>query len=157
MKKKVISIIIAVLVIGVFLQIPNTLRYKIEKTFGDPNTFFYGINLGVMVDSLGAYDDEIFLDDEPTATIDYSQYGTQKVELFLYGRFVNSADPLVAILNDKVIYNDNPSKEMSNFYSRYYIEKHFVIDLNDGIKEGQNKLVITTGRANKQFSIDIIK
>ncbi|MGM1044774.1 MAG: hypothetical protein ACQEXX_01370 [Bacillota bacterium] len=158
MKKKIIGGILAILIVSVILQFPNYLRYKLESAFGDPHTYFYGMNLGVMLNEVGGgYDEEINLDEQDNVTIDLAKFSGNKVDLFLYGRYVNSADPLVVILNDKVIYNGQPQSEMSNFYSSDYINKHFVIKLSESIQEGENRLVVSTGKATEKYDLNIIK
>ncbi len=50
MKKKNIYIVITILVF-ISLQIPNffnNIRYKIESTFGEPNSFFHSVGIGIM-------------------------------------------------------------------------------------------------------------
>lgn len=158
MKKKIIGIILAVLIVAIILQVPNNLRYKLESAFGNPHTYFYGMGVGVLLNEAGGgYDEEFNLDEQPNVEVDLSQYSSNKVDLFIYGKYVNSADPLVVILNDKVIYNGQPEKEMANFYSRTYIKKHFVVKLTDAIQNGDNKLVVSTGRVTKQYNLSIIK
>ncbi|GAA0849330.1 hypothetical protein ABER99_21500 [Paenibacillus glucanolyticus] len=158
MKKKIIGGIIAVLIVAIILQVPNNLRYKLENAFGDPYTNFYGVYLGVMLNEIGGgYEEEISLDDQYKVDIDLAKYSGHKVDLFLYGRYVNSSDPLVIILNGKVIYNGQPEKEAANFYSKNYIKKHFVVDLTGSIQENKNKLMVTTGNATEEYELNIVK
>jgi|GEM_PF-6174557 len=138
MRTKIIGGIIAVLIISTLLQVPNYLRYQIESTLGNPQTYFYGMNMGIMLNDVGGgYDEEINLDELFNVSIDLTKYSDEKVDLFLYGRYVNSADPLVVILNDKIIYNGQPQSTLSNFYASDYIKKHFVVKLSESIQKGE--------------------
>ncbi|KJB84716.1 hypothetical protein AZ66_29250 [Paenibacillus sp. E194] len=158
MKKKIIGGILAVLIVAIILQVPNNLRYKLESTFGNPHTYFYSVGVGMLLNEVGgAYDEEFSLDEQPSAHINLSQHSSSKVDLYLYGKYVNSADPLVVILNDKVIYNGQPEKEMVSFYSTDYIKKHFIVKLSVAIRNGNNKLVVSTGEATKQYNLMIVK
>lgn len=158
MKKKIIGGIIAILFVSVLLQLPNNLRYKVENDFGDSHTFFYGINLGIMINDVGnGYDEEVNLDDQANPMVDLTKYRGDKVDMFIYGRYVNSADPLLVVLNDKVLYNDHPQREMAQFYSEYYIKKHFVVNLTEALKNGRNNLLISTGKVTEKYVLDITK
>ncbi|OAB45996.1 hypothetical protein [Paenibacillus glacialis] len=157
MKKKIIGGTIAILIVSVILQVPNYLRYEIEDMFGNPQTHFNYINLGVTLNEVGGgYEEEINLEEQTKVNIDLAKFSGNKADLFLYGRYVNSADPLIVVLNE-VIYNGQPQSEMSNFYSSDYINKHFVIKLTEFLQEGENRLVINTGNYTKKYDINIIK
>lgn len=147
-------IAIVLIVVFTFFGIPNYLRYHYEKNFGSPLTFFYGTNLGIIIGDNNYYEDEINLDDIQSHKVDLSKYNSEEVEFYIYGRFVNSAERLVVTLNDKVVYNGKASNEMSNFHSRYYIEKHYVVKLQDFNRRGYNKIVVSTGSANEIFTFD---
>lgn len=156
MKKKIIGGIIAALIISTLLQVPNYLRYQIESALGNPKTYFYGMNMGIMLNDVGGgYDEEINLDELSNVSIDLTKYIDDKVDIFLYGRYVNSADPLVVILNDKVIYNGQPQSTMSDFYASDYIKKHFVVKLTESIQKGENKLLVSTGEASESYDLTI--
>ncbi|PJN48807.1 hypothetical protein PAEAM_56690 [Paenibacillus sp. GM1FR] len=158
MKKKIIGGIIAILIVSFLLQLPNNLRYKVENVFGNSHTFFYGMNLGIMIDDVGGgYDEEVNLDDQANPTVDLTKYRGDKVDMFIYGRYVNSAEPLLVVLNDKVLYNDQPQREMAQFYSKYYIKKHFVVNLTETLKNGRNNLLISTGKVTEKYVLHITK
>ena len=151
---KLSLILVVALAISMFFGLPNYLRYQIEKRFGEPHTFFYGTNLGVMADDFNEYLEELSLDDY-TEPMDFEvSKVTGNTEVYLYGRFVNSADPLVVILNDNVVYNGHPSSEISDFWGRFYIEKYYVVKLDDFIKTGTNKIIISTGNEKQQYVIN---
>ncbi|MDN4086028.1 hypothetical protein [Paenibacillus polymyxa] len=155
-KKKFFLSLFIVLIILVVLQVPNYIRYQFDKNFGDPHTFFYDVGIGVLLDETNNYyEEEIDLDDQNKISIDVSQYKKRKADLYIYGRYINSAEPLVVVLNDIVIYNDKPENESVDFYSRYYFKKYFVVKLSEAVKKGENKLVISTGNATKNYDLYI--
>lgn len=156
MKKKIVGGMLAVLIFSIILQVPNYLRYELEDMFGDPGTYFYDVNIGVMIDSVGGYDEEFDLDEQENISIDLSKYEGQQVKLFLYGRYANSADPLVVVL-DEVAYNGQPEREFSNFYSSNYIKKCFLIDITEYTKEGTNRLVLSTGKVTERYDLNLFK
>ncbi|OAB32712.1 hypothetical protein PMSD_17230 [Paenibacillus macquariensis subsp. defensor] len=157
MKKKIIATIV-ILIVLVILQVPNYLRYEIEDMFGNPQTHFNYINLGITLNEVGGGygEDEINLEEQTKVNIDLAKFSGNKADLFLYGRYVNSVDPLIVVLNE-VIYNGQPQSEMSNFYSSDYINKHFVIKLTEFLQEGENRLVINTGNYTKRYDLNITK
>ncbi|WP_199614414.1 hypothetical protein [Paenibacillus alkalitolerans] len=145
-------IVIMAIVISFVFGVPHNIRYYFEKQFGEPHTFFWGTGLGVIVDKAGYYEDEINLDDTDSPIINVSQYG-KNFELFLYGRITNSNDPLVVILNDKVLYNGHPSRENGDIFGEYYIEKHYVVKLEGIKRNSNNKLIISTGNNSEKYNI----
>ncbi|QWU14287.1 hypothetical protein SAMN04487895_101585 [Paenibacillus sophorae] len=155
MKKKIFICIIALVTVLIFFQVPNNLRYKIEKKFGEPNTFFYSVGLGIIKQGEGgAYDEEFELDDQNNISIDTSMYSDKTREFYIYGKYVNSSDPLVIVVNDKVIYNKKPQNDMANFYSHIYIKRHFVVNLTKSISQGNNKVILSTGKVTKNYIIN---
>lgn len=78
------------------------------------------------------------------------------MDVFLYGRYANSADPLIVVLNE-VVYNGQSESKLSNFYSKNYINKHFVINITKFIKEGENRLVISTGNVTERYALHFVK
>lgn len=159
MKKRIVGGLglIATLIVLILLQVPNHLRYEIEDIIGNPQTYFYDVKMGVMLDDVeGGYDEEINLDEHANVSINLAKYNKDKVNVFIYGKYVNSADPLVVVLNE-VAYNGQPEGKLSNFYSSNYINKHFVINLTKFIKEGENRLVISTGNVTERYDLNFVK
>jgi hypothetical protein len=160
-KKKIIYTLLAIVFLGFMFGWFSNIRYTIEKRFGDPSSFLYGVTIGVRYDDgLPGYDEEILLDDNDHPVIDFSNHLKKakeynaNVDVFVYGSFVNSNDPLVVLLNNKVIYNGHPSREVSNFYDEYYINKYFVVELIDFIDIGENTLIISTGNTTESYTIN---
>lgn len=159
MKKRIVGGLglIATLIVLILFQVPNHLRYEIEDIIGNPQTYFYDVKMGVMLDDVeGGHDEEINLDEHANISINLAKYSKDKVNIFLYGKYVNSADPLVVVLNE-VAYNGQPEGKISNFYSSNYINKHFVINLTKFIKEGENWLVISTGNVTERYDLNFVK
>uniref|UniRef100_UPI001BABCE7B hypothetical protein n=1 Tax=Paenibacillus sp. Marseille-Q4541 TaxID=2831522 RepID=UPI001BABCE7B len=149
----VISAVIMIVVLIVF-QVPNNIRYQYEKRFGDLNTFFYGVGIGVMLGQTNYYEEEVNLDETNEVSIDIDN-SNRETNLYIYGKFVNSPEPLVVVLNDKVIYNGKAENKNADFYKRYYIEKQFVVQLNEALTEGSNKLIVSSGLASESYLIEI--
>jgi len=157
MKAKIIIGLLVVVFILFFLGVPSNIRYYFEKRFGDPHTFFYDVNLAIKLKGNNYYTDEFYLDDNPRLRIDISPYQKSEIEMFLYGGYTNSADPLIVILNDKVIFNGHGTTySRANFYGRIYITKRFVVELEGFNLNGTNKIIVSTGNANETYFIDTI-
>ena len=164
MIKKYIKYFILGLILIPFI-IPNFLnnvRYRFEKTFGEPITFFYGLGIGVrnygytgsddfLYDENHPFDEYYQLDDIEEVSINLSNFVDG--EVILNGRVINSADPLIVLFNDKVIYDNKMSGYVQSFWDDYYLEKHFRIKLENIMRNSMNEITITTGNAVKKFKI----
>lgn len=155
-KKRVLYLFLGVLAIMIF--IPNTtnnIRYKIEKRFAEPLTFFYNCGIGVKEPEPPYYDNQIYFDESNSNTIHLNLSKYNNYEVYLYGEITNSNDPLVVILNDVI--NDNSNRNIHDnglpmFWKRYYLEKSFVVQLN-GFHDGNNELIFITGNALERYNI----
>ena len=148
-KGKIITILIIFILVLYTLGFPNYLRYKIENRFSEPNTYFYGVTFAIMVDHGYGYDAEFDLFDGSIV----EKFPDGDKEYYIYGKFINSAEPLVVVVNDKVVYNGHPSSELLNFYEDEYIKKNFVVKLKNFYRYGENKVILSTGNVNKVYFI----
>lgn len=153
-KKKTMYTILGVLLfVLLFPGCSNNLRYKFEKTFGNPHSFFYGLGLGIAKGNhQNYYDDEFNMDDHKSISFNL---GTSHVTV--YGKVINSADPLIVILNQKVIYNGGMSNsDVPGFWNHFYINKYFAVPL-ENVSAGMNELILTSGNASEKIMIDARK
>jgi hypothetical protein len=157
MKIKKISIYIIVALVLLCLFIPNFLnniRYKVETTFGEPNSFFYSVGIGIQKtkEPQNYYDEEFELDDLDKITLNISKYNNGQVTI--YGEVANSADPLKVIVNDKVIYDSKMSNSsVVSVWSEYYLNKFFAVELSQLKMGKENEIILTSGNAVKKVKV----
>lgn len=153
MRSKIIIGIVVVLFFLFLFGVPNNIRYYYEKRFDNPETFFSGVHFAVMLDNKGYYEDEYPVDDYPKIAIDLSKYQSNDVKLYMYGRYVNSADPLKITVNGKEVERIQVTRNKADLFDRYYIKKSFVVHFKDGIQLGENEIIITTGNAANRYVV----
>lgn len=155
MKAKIIVGLIVLLLLLIWYGVPSNIRYAYEKRFGNPNTIIYSVGLGLMVDNY-QYGEEYYLYDTQNITIDLSGYLKKDIAMYIFGRYANSNDPLIVILNDRVIYNKKGKRLYEGmFYDFRYINRHFVIKLDGFNFNGTNKIVLSTGNTSKTYIVNV--
>jgi hypothetical protein len=157
MKTKIIITIIVLVVISFMIpNFLNNIRYKVETTIGEPNSFFSGVGLGIQKTSepQNYYDEEYELDDLKEITINTSKYD-KKGQVTIYGNVTNGAEPLKVILNDKVIYNSKMSNgSVVPVWEEFYLDKFFAVSL-DELKDGENQIILISGNAVKKIKVNV--
>ncbi|WP_156431347.1 hypothetical protein [Bacillus sp. FJAT-29814] len=155
MKKRnlFVSIIIILVVSLLIPSFINNIRYKLEAAFGQPNSFFSGVGIGVMKEQHDYYDMEYGIDEVDEVSIELPN---ENVNLNLSGNVINSSEPLEVILNGKVIYKEKlQSKRVVPFWKEIYLEKNFVVNL-EGIELNKgNEIMIKSGSAAKRVIVKV--
>lgn len=154
-KKVIIYSIIAIVFSIIFMpHVSGIIRYKIESVFGDPNSFFYGVGLGIDTDGFQYYEEEYRLDDYLNElTID--PYYLHEGELTIYGRVTNSAEPLKILVNEEVIYDGKMSPGSSDgIWHKYYLETYFAIGLDQLEENKKNEIILISGGAVEKIIIN---
>jgi hypothetical protein len=156
-KKILLYILTAFIILSFFIpNFLNNIRYKAESTFGEPNTFFYSVGIGIQKtkEQQNYYDKEFELDDLDNIIINTSKYDESKVTI--YGKVANSADPLKVIVNDKVIYDSKMSNSsVDSFWNEYYLNKYFAVELSKLKLNNENEITLTSGNAVKKVTVVI--
>lgn len=154
-KKIIIFSIITLLFSIIFIpDISGVIRYKIESVFGDPNSFFYGVGLGIDTDGFQYYEVEYRLDDYLNElTID--PYYLHEGDLTIYGSVTNSAEPLKILVNEEVIYDGKMSSGSSDgIWHKYYLENYFAIGLDKLEENKNNEIILISGSAVEKIIIN---
>ncbi|MCM3767244.1 hypothetical protein [Neobacillus niacini] len=148
-----VSIIIIFVVSLLIPNFINNIRSKLETAFGQPNSFFSGVGIGVKKEKLGYYDMEYGIDEVDDVKI---HLPNENVNLNLYGNVINSSEPLEVILNGKRIYKEKlESKRVVPFWKDIYLEKNFVVNLEGIVSNKGNEIMIKSGSAAKRVIVKV--
>ncbi|MEW9672394.1 hypothetical protein [Ammoniphilus sp. 3BR4] len=138
--------------LSLMFGLPNYMRYEAEKTFSEPHSFFYGTGIGIQKtqEPQNYYDKEYEMDDLEEIRLDLSN----SEDITLYGKVSNSADPLIVILNNEVIYNgDMSNSDIPNVWDEFYLDKYFAIDIDKVKEKSVNQITMTSGNATKTIKV----
>lgn len=139
--------------------VPNRMRYFYEKYFDTVNPELMEFTIRIMDDSLKTYEVQEFeyleFDFNDTITLKYSKYPKDK-EIMFYARIYNSDDPLVVVVNDKVVINsDMENREYPNFWEYWYLKKSTAQSLENLHSNSYNEVIINTGTLNQKIHLQL--
>lgn len=154
LRKIIIYILIMIVILIIILPSSlNLIRYKFESMFGDPNSFFYSVGLGIDTDGFQYYEEQYDLD-EYLNKLTIDPYYLHEGELTIYGSVRNSPEPLKIIVNEEVIHSGKMSWGSSDsVWDESYLDRYFAIRLENLIENQDNEILLISGSAVEKITI----
>ena len=167
MKRAEIFVYSILILILSFIMIPNLandIRYKVESTIWNVNTIAGDPVVGIMEEGVipiddfdDGYTDRIDMTDKaiPYATVKISKYNKPKIYLIV--DIYNNNEKVYAFINDSPVDNITVNEDYrhDNFWNKIYISKTVIVEIPPSL--GKKQIIITAGRSNKTYKVNINK